>query len=368
MAFQQTFAFAAPAKPSDRYSLKARKTWAPDPPKPEKQATPDVSTKLDAPALPNTTAQSDAPVKSGEPPLPTRDQILRDLRSRAGCISTVEAAGPVVETFSTGNDAVDQLLPRKGLKVDSVTEWVGENYSNATCALSLVTAAQRLTRHAGPLVVVARPADFYPPAAVALGIPADRIIWVRPNRHADAVWSIDQSLRCESVAAVWSLVGAELDDRDARRFQLASEIGRTPGLLVRPIATRGKPTFAETRFHVAMEKNVRFESRHQTSFPALRVMLDRCRGTAGGIATTVMIDDHGRMISLNAKSASSKAAQPNPVQSNPIQPNPVQPNPVHPHRHHETAAMRLASELAHPKTAANRSTQQSNQRSSQRRA
>ncbi len=334
MSFQQTFAFAdpaesfaAPTKPAECHSPVSRKS-CPSKSTAPKPATPPES--LDSP---------DSPAV-----LPTRDQILRDLRARTGCIPIVEdqpgqdvgraiLAGPRIETFSTGSPDIDGLLPRGGLKVNSITEWVGGNHSNATCALSLVTAAGWLTRHAGPLVVVARPADFYPPAAVALGIPADRMIWVRPNRHADAVWSIDQSLRCESVAAVWSLVGAELDDRDARRFQLASEAGRTPGLMVRPIATRGKPTFAETRFHVAMDRNVRFETRHQTSFPTLRVTLDRCRGSVGGKEATVMIDDRGRLISLAAKSAPA-----------------FQPHPLQPDRHHETAAMRLASELAHPKT------------------
>ncbi|WP_146454688.1 ImuA family protein [Rubripirellula tenax] len=266
---------------------------------------------------------------------PSREQILQQLRVQAGCISTVEAAaGPTVETFSAGHSDIDAMLPRGGLKVDSVTHWIGDNHSNATCALSLVTAAGRIAAHPGPLVVVAREADFYPPAAVSLGIPADRIIWVRPNSHADAVWSIDQSLRCESVAAVWSVVGAQLDDRDARRFQLASETGGTPGLFVRPIVTRGRPSFAETSFHVAMARDVRFESKKQTAYPALRVTLDRCRGSAGGTATTVLIDDGGRLISLTQNSAARDTTNKH-LRSVP---------------YHETAAVRLASELAHPKT------------------
>ncbi len=272
----------------------------------------------------------------------TRDEILRDLRAKAGCISTVEESGPTVETFSTGNADLDQRLPRGGLRVDSITEWVGQNHASVAGALSLVTAAVRLARHSGPLIVVARDGEFYPPAAVAMGIPVARIIWVRPSCHADAVWSIDQSLRCDAVAAVWSPVGAQLDDRDARRFQLASETGHTPGLFVRPIATRGRPSFADTRFHVRLAKRGQGSKRGQASLmqtegnessPVLRVTVDRCRGGTGGDSLAVQIDDRGRLVTLSTE----------PI----VSPTKTQ--------HHETAAVRLASELAHPTTSTGRS-------------
>ena len=155
---------------------------------------------------------------------------------------------------------------------------------------------------------------FYPPAAISLGLPVDRIIWVRPKRHSDLVWAIDQALRCESVAAVWAYAGVHLDDRDARRFQLASEAGKTAGLLVRPTASRGRPSFAEVRFHV---KHLATGSHHDPfdsvvssrgsireeiavqSHRALQVTVDRCRGGTSGQQTAVQIDDHGSLHTIH---------------------------------------------------------------------
>lgn len=262
-----------------------------------------------------------------------RESVLRELRAKVGC---VDSPANSIETLSTGSDAINHLLPRVGLRLDAITEWVAEADGSGAAALSMITVATHLrSPHAhGPVVVVCGQNDFYPPAAVALGVPAERIVWVRPIRHADMVWAIDQALRCESVAAVWAHVGANLDDRDARRFQLAAETGRTPGLFVRPAAVRGRPSFADVRLHVQTKLSTDSLGR------VMNVTLDRSRGAAVGRSVWVQIDDRmidDRMIDERGNRCVARIRQVTPQQLG-ISKN-------------ETAAVRLASELAHPKTA-----------------
>ena len=250
-----------------------------------------------------------------EPILPSppdsRDTVLQRLRVRAGCISTIDDSHHTNQ-FSTGSSAIDSLLPRGGLKVDAITEWLAASDGCGAGVFSLIAAAAQLRAHRGPLVIVDLGEVFYPPAAVALGVPAERMILVRPRKHADLVWSIDQALRCESVAAVWANVGSRLDDRDARRFQLAAETGGTPALLARPAAVRGRPSFADVRFHVRAQPQQR---------DCFTISLDRCRGGALSNQVTVSIDDQANIQRV----------------STPVR--------------HETAALHLATELAHPTAA-----------------
>ena len=281
---------------------------------------------------------------------------MRELRAELGCVNAAPD-GDAGETLSTGSDAINRLLPRGGLRPDAITEWVSEADGCGAAPLSMITAATRLKspRGRGPLVVVSGQDNFYPPATVALGISANRIIWVRPTRHADLVWAIDQALRCESIAAVWAHVGANLDDRDARRFQLASEAGHTPGLFIRPAATRGRPSFADVRLHVGNQEKIpgfldsrsgflnsrsgflNSRSGFLNSHSLGRVMnitLDRCRGARGGHSVWVQIDDQARIHQVTPQQLGISKD--------------------------ETAAVHLASELAHPKT--------SNRKASRRRA
>ena len=72
---------------------------------------------------------------------------------------------------------------------------------------------------------------FYPPAAVGLGVPLSRLVIVRPGGRSDAVWAMEQALRCGSVGAVVGLLDS-LSVRAARQLQLAAEAGGGIGLLV----------------------------------------------------------------------------------------------------------------------------------------
>jgi protein ImuA len=300
--------------------------------------TPRAESPRCAPATVPTLEKTSLPaLPSGETGKPRGGQeaVLRELRAKVGCVSTApDGDVGVGEMLSTGSEAINRLLPRGGLRPNAITEWVAEADGCGAAALAMITAATHLnsSRGRGPLVVVSGQDNFYPPAAVSLGISANRIIWVQPTRHADLVWAIDQALRCEAVAAVWAHVGANLDDRDARRFQLAAETGHTPGLFIRVATTRGRPSFADVRFHVGnLEKIPRFADSHSLG-RVMNVTLDRCRGAHGGSNAWVQIDDQARIHQVTSQQLGIFKD--------------------------ETAAVRLASELAHPKTSNQKASRQ----------
>ncbi len=293
MAIQQTFEFLthdeSTLPPGEGGQGNGRQRVAAD----SISATEKTSRRLSAGARPR--AAKVAKEKRGDEGVSTTS-ALDQLRAQIGCINTADrspgSAGSERELLLTGSTAMDGLLPGRGLRIDAITEWVAEADGCGAAALSMITAANRLRQIAGPFVVVCPPDQFYPPAAVALGIPANRIIWVRPTCHADSVWAIDQALRSKATAVLWAPIGARLDDRDARRFQLAAEIGSTPGLLLRPAAVRRRPTFADIRFHISNKvQNPSIESTAKESTRAMRVTLDRCRGGQLDRSVVVHITD-----------------------------------------------------------------------------
>ncbi len=280
-----------------------------------------------------------------------RQAVLQKLRLQANCLdvspaSESNSAAGIAgrgQIFSTGSSALDQTLLRGGLRQDAISEWIADAEGCGAAALSMIVAANALRAHdqqagdaSSPIVIIDSRQTFYPPAAIALGIPAARMILVQPRCAADAVWAIDQSLRCEAVAAVWATIDTRLDDRDARRFQLAAEQGRTPGFFVRPLRERGKPSFAEVRLHVKKGTGRSWQDpeilNHSTP---LQVTLDRARGGPLGKSVWIQIDDQTRLIEVTAP---HEVAVPQETR-------------------HETAAVHLASQLAHPKRAASRSRQ-----------
>ncbi|MEX2217978.1 MAG: hypothetical protein WD749_04395 [Phycisphaerales bacterium] len=89
-----------------------------------------------------------------------------------------------------------------------------------------------------------------PAALIAMGGGlAGRSLFVDPDCDDARFWAIDQSLRCEGVAAVVA-DASRLDMGGSRRLQLAAEAGGTIGLLARPSCERGVISAAETRWMV----------------------------------------------------------------------------------------------------------------------
>lgn len=368
MAVQQTFQFFAPpavavkptppkakgfsrpVKTASSLSTRDRRGQSPDRSEPVSESPSDsLGELLGETGLP------------GETQAARTQRLLQRLKGRAGGITTASRCGGGRDVFSTGCEAIDRWFPGSGLPTDAISEWVADNEACGASALSLAVVAARMRQSnqnqanqnqanqnngdtqstpkrpqgGGQLVVVAGDNHFYPPAAISVGIDPSQMIWVRPTTTADTVWAIDQALRCTGVAVVWAPVGAWLDGRDARRFQLAAEAGQTTGCFVRPSSVRGRPTFAEVRFHVALSEQTHSSStaHADSSMPTWTLTLDRHHGAGAGSSfssglrvgrkTDVTMNEQGDLQSLPFRRFATD----------------------------ETAAVRLASQLADPKTA-----------------
>ncbi|WP_391560926.1 ImuA family protein [Roseimaritima multifibrata] len=216
-------------------------------------------------------------------------------------VARLEGSNRVVDqpAVSCGVPPLDALLPRGGFSTSGMVEWLATSPGGGARLLSMLAAAACLRVRSGPLLVVDQAGTFYPPAAIQLGIPADRLIWVRPSERQDQVWAIDQGLRCGAIAAVWSPLGSWLDDRDARRFQLAAETGNTQAFFVRPGAVHGEPSHAEVRWYVAQKESedlsqtAASESVEGSSGREIRATLARCRGGQINRSATFIVSEQG---------------------------------------------------------------------------
>jgi len=194
------------------------------------------------------------------------------------------------ETISTGVPALDHLLPDRGLRRGTLVEWLGETAgrvsdraaaASGAGTLALIAACSALET-GGALVVFDRTRRFYPPAALAWGIPLERLIVVQPSSVAEEAWAVDQSLRSRGVAAVWMPLETA-DEHTLRRWQLAAESSGTLGLLVRGASARSEPSWADLRLAVQPLSKVTAERTRR-----LRVELLRTR--SGGTGRVIEVE------------------------------------------------------------------------------
>lgn len=201
--------------------------------------------------------------------------VLDRLRQR---IESVQQSTAV--PFSSGCLALDRILPKQAFHRGTLVEFLSECGGGAT-SLALMAACEAC-KDGRPLIIVDREQRFYPPAAAHFQVDSD-IIFVRPRTQKDYLWALNQSLCCEGVGAVLSWLGT-LNDRVFRSLQLASERGGTAGLLVRPIALRGHPTWSELQLLVEPIPTTK-RSRQ------MQVTLTRCRHGKAGASVILEFDD-----------------------------------------------------------------------------
>ena len=240
-------------------------------------------------------------------PVQAHQALVATLRRE---MARLEASSPPPDErpVSTGSPGLDRLLPAGGLRRGTLVEYLTPASGSGAGTLAL-TAAREACREGRAFVVLdwttlARSASegnrsghFYPPAAAAWGIELSRMLVLRPANDADALWALDQALRCPGVGAVWAACD-RLNVRNFRRLQLAAECGGTLGLLLRPARHRGQPTWADVQWLVSPKSKVQSPRSKAKRFSTLDfrpwtldVELTRCRGAPGGQVVLLELDE-----------------------------------------------------------------------------
>ncbi|MCA9191893.1 MAG: hypothetical protein KDB03_09030 [Planctomycetales bacterium] len=181
---------------------------------------------------------------------------------------------------SAGCQALDACLPAGGYAPGQFVEYVRLTPACGATYLAFLAAASAIQGSGGYVVVVDPQQQFYPPAMLGLGIPLEKLIMVRPENQADMLWAIDQALRTRAVAAVVADV-VSLDDKSARRIQLAAERGGSLALLLRNSSARRGQTWADFQWLVrsvslkhSITPNLQPAASLATCSPSTRVSTD----------------------------------------------------------------------------------------------
>src|SRR5262245_2128637 len=121
----------------------------------------------------------------------SRNEVIQHLKVQLGQLERNQARPKEPLAISSGVQAFDQLLPREGLAMGMLMEWLSAGYGSGVATLALVLAGS-MPAQCGAAVVIDDSCDFYPPAAVALGISPHRTLVVQPGGMKDTLWAWEQ--------------------------------------------------------------------------------------------------------------------------------------------------------------------------------
>ena len=261
---------------------------------------------------------------------PAESSALEKLQQLSRQIREMETVGrPDEERIASGCAAMDRYLPGGGYARGSMLELLRSHSGSGITSIALMIARQAIVE--GKYLVLVDPQrQFYPPALKSLGIPMERVIALQPSNHADAIWGLAQVLRCTAVGAVIAEVGT-LEDRVARKLQLAAEQGGGLGVFIRDArAARTQPSWADVQWLVRSSisnTSSTLTTQECNAVPSqdtrwFQLELARCSGGRTGARITVGVNAHGQWV---ANTPSTQGA-----------------------RHEHASALHLAAQLAQP--------------------
>ena len=177
-------------------------------------------------------------------------------------------APPAIE--ATGFAELDAVLPHGGWQSGTVVELMPTQVGIGELSL-LMPALARITQGERHVALISPPYIPFAPALNNHGVRLDHLLIVRAEKNTDALWAIEQTLRCRSFGAVLGWPEA-IRDRDVRRLQLAAEAGRSTGFLYR------SPQSARDASPAAMRLRLHADEQ------GLRIDILKCRGGRSGFS------------------------------------------------------------------------------------
>ncbi len=203
-----------------------------------------------------------------------RSALLAALRARIGRIERAGAHAALArrdEATVPLAEAIDATLPGGGLARAALHEVLTGDSGAATGFAAMV-----LGRTGGPVLWIGPDPEAWPPGLARFGLSPAQLILVQARRTTDALWAMEEALRCPAVTGAL-LALDEIDLTAARRLQLAAEAGGALGLLLRPNTDDPAPSATLTRWRVASLGGTG-TAPHQLGDPRWQLDLLRCRG------------------------------------------------------------------------------------------
>lgn len=142
-------------------------------------------------------------------------------------------------------------FPGNTFPTGAIHEFISYEAVNSAATNGFIAAVTGKLRNEGGLCVwVSAGASLFASALKHYGMEPDRVVFITASRAKDALWIIEEALKCEALTAVIGEV-KELSFTDSRRLQLAVERSRVTGFIHRYCPRSENAVACTTRWKIS---------------------------------------------------------------------------------------------------------------------
>jgi len=191
-----------------------------------------------------------------------------------------------------GLGPVEEVFPNGTFPVAAVHELVCGTAEQAAASGGFITAMlSALLKQGGICVWIGRARRLFAPALTVFGVEPHKVIFISLNKDKDALWVMEEALKCAGLSAVVCEV-RELDFKQSRRLQLAIEHSRVTGFVLRNASGKLSSTACAARWQIQSLPSADLDGLPGLGFPRWRVELLKVRNGQTGSWVLEWQQDH----------------------------------------------------------------------------
>jgi protein ImuA len=154
-------------------------------------------------------------------------QLERDILSLQGLKRLPPGTG-----FNFGLGPIEDAFPNNCFPIAAVHEFISPGAVNSAATSGFIAGiTATLMRNNGVAVWISPSQSIFPPALKTFGLDPDKIIFINHLQPKEILWTMEETLKCDGLAAVIGELPA-IDFTASRRLQLAVEQHRITGFIV----------------------------------------------------------------------------------------------------------------------------------------
>ena len=132
-----------------------------------------------------------------------------------------------------GLGPIQAAFPNACFPVGAVHEFLSSGNENSAATAGFIAALlSGLMRNGGASLWISSSRTLFPPALKAFDIEPDKIIFIDLQKEKEVLWSMEEALKCDGLAAVVGEI-REISFVTSRRLQLAVEQSQVTGFILR---------------------------------------------------------------------------------------------------------------------------------------
>lgn len=176
-----------------------------------------------------------------------------------------------------GLGPVESAFPNGVFPLGAVHELICSTIEEATASSGLLTGLLSVLMQAGGASLwISLTGNIFPSALNSFGVEPDRLIFIRVVSDKEALWVMEEALKCAGLAAVVAEV-RELDFKQSRRLQLAVEQSHVTGFILRNASKKIGSTACAARWNVKTLPSEPIDDLPGLGFPRWQIELLRVR-------------------------------------------------------------------------------------------